>query len=231
MLARSPRHFLLTVPSSLLGMEITFFKKTMPVYLPGTLSQTTSLQLIIFLIYENWGEGWFLKEIEVKILEINVEEIEKKLKEIGAEEVFEGELVSIYFDFEDRSLEKESKVLRLRQKSDTVILTYKELISQDKAKIMDEYELAVNELEPMKRIFEGIGLFPLYEFNKHRTTYKLNQTSFEIDKYPGIPAFLEIETSDLNTLNGIISEFGFSSEEVKSYSVKDVLEYYGKLGG
>jgi len=170
-----------------------------------------------------------LKEIEVKILEINVEEIEEKLREIGAKKVFEGELVSIYFDFESRSLEREGKVLRLRQKGDTVILTYKELISQDEAKIMDEYELAVDELEPMKRIFEGIGLFPLYEFNKHRTTYKLSQINFEIDKYPDIPAFLEIETSDLNTLNGIISEFGFSSEEVKSYSIKDVLEYYNKI--
>jgi len=169
-----------------------------------------------------------LKEIEVKILEINVEEIEKKLREIGAKKVFEGELVSIYFDFESRSLERKGKVLRLRQKGDTVILTYKELINQDKAKIMDEYELAVNELEPMKRIFEGIGL-PLYEFNKHRTTYKLGQINFEIDQYPGIPAFLEIETSDLSKLNEIISEFGFSEEEVKTYSIKDVLEYYGKL--
>ena len=169
-----------------------------------------------------------MKEIEVKILEIDVEEIERKLKKLGAEKVFEGEVVSIYFDFSDKRLEKEGKILRLRQKGDKVILTYKELISQDKAKIMDEYELEVQDLELMEEIFGGIGLFPIYEFKKHRTTYKLNQTHFEIDKYPGIPAFLEIEAPNLEKLNEIVSEFGFSGEEVKSYSIKDVLEYYDK---
>jgi adenylate cyclase class 2 len=170
-----------------------------------------------------------LKEIEVKILEIDVEEIDKKLKKIGAEKVFEGEIVSIYFDFSDRLLEKGGKILRLRQKGAESILTYKELISKDEAKIMDEYELTIDDFELIKRIFEGIGLSPLYEFNKHRTTYKLNQTHFEIDKYPDIPAFLEIETPDLNTINEMVSKLGFSREEVNSYSIKDVLKYYDKL--
>lgn len=170
-----------------------------------------------------------MKEIEVKILEINIEEVEKKLKEMGAEKVFFGEVVSVYFDFPDKSLEKEGKILRLRQKEDKVILTYKELISQDEAKIMDEHELEVGDFGGVKRIFEGIGLFPLYQFNKHRTTYKLNNTNFEIDKYPGIPAFLEIEAPDLDTIYAIVSDLGFSKEKVNSYSVKEVLEYYGKL--
>lgn len=173
--------------------------------------------------------GVWLKEIEVKILEINVEEVEKKLKEMGAEKVFEDKVVSVYFDFSDKLLEKEGKILRLRQKGDKVILTYKELISQEEAKIMDEYELIVSDFETIKRIFEGLGLFPLYEFNKHRTTYKLNNTNFEIDKYPDIPAFLEIEAPNLETINKYISEFGFSREEAKSYSVKEVLNHYGKL--
>ena len=170
-----------------------------------------------------------MKEIEVKILEINVEEIEKKIKKMEAEKVFEGQVVSVYFDFSDKLLEKEGKILRLRQKGGKVILTYKELISQDEAKIMDEYELEVDNFESMKRIFEGIGLLPLYEFNKHRTTYKLNNTNFEIDKYPEIPAFLEIEAPDLDIINEIVSKLGFSKEKVNSYSIKDVLKYYGKL--
>ena len=170
-----------------------------------------------------------MKEIEVKILEIDVEEIEKKLKKIGAEKVFEGELVSIYFDFPGKDLEKEGKILRLRQKGNKVTLTYKELISQEKAKIMDEYELAVDNFEKTKKIFEGICLSPLYKFSKHRTTYKLNQTHFEIDKYPDIPAFLEIEAPDLNTIDEIVSELGFSKEKVNSWSIRDVLEYYNKI--
>ena len=93
---------------------------------------------------------------------------------------------------------------------------------------MDEYELAVDDFESMKRIFEGLGLFPLYEFNKHRTTYKLNNTNFEIDAYPGIPTFLEIEAPNLKKLKEFVSGFGFSREEAKPYSIKDVPEYYDK---
>jgi adenylate cyclase class 2 len=170
-----------------------------------------------------------LEEIEVKILEINIEKVKAELKELGAKKVFDGQVLSVYFDFPDKSLEKEGKILRLRQKEGKVILTYKELISQEKAKIMDEYELAVDDFETMKKIFEGLGLSPLYEFNKHRTTYQLNQTHFEIDKYPDIPAFLEIEAPDLETINKFVSQFGFSREEAKSYSIKEVLEYYGKF--
>jgi len=170
-----------------------------------------------------------LKEIEVKILEINVEKTEKKLKEMGAEKVFDGKLINIYFDFPDKRLEKEGKVLRLRKKDDKVILTFKKLITQKEAKIMDEYEVEVKDFGLIKEIFEGIELLPIYEFIKHRKTYELNQTHFEIDKYPEIPPFLEIEAPDLQKVYEMIPNLGFSKEDVNSYSIKDVLEYYGKI--
>jgi adenylate cyclase class 2 len=170
-----------------------------------------------------------LKEIEVKILEINVEKVEDKLKKMGAEKVFDGELVNVYFDFSDKRLEKEGKILRLRKKDDKVILTYKKFINQDEAKVMDENELEIQDLGLMKEIFRDIGLSPIYEFSKHRTSYKLNQTNFEIDKYPDIPAFLEIEAPDLKTIYKMVSQLGFPREKVNSYSIKEVLEHYGVL--
>jgi adenylate cyclase class 2 len=170
-----------------------------------------------------------LKEIEVKILEINVEEVEKKLKEMGAEKVFDGELVNIYFDFPEKHLEKEGKVLRLRKKDDKVILTFKKLITQEEAKVMNENELEVKDFGLMREVFKEIGLLPIYEFKKHRKTYELNQIHFEIDKYSDIPAFLEIEAPDLETIYKVISDLGFSKKDVNSYSIKEVLEYYNKL--
>ncbi len=168
-----------------------------------------------------------MKEIEVKVLEINVEKTEKKLKEIGAEKVFSGELINSYFDFPDKRLEKEEKILRLRKKGDRVILTYKKMINREKAKVMDEYEFEVQDFELLKKFFKEIGLLPIYEFKKHRTTYELNKIHFEIDKYPDIPAFLEIEAPDLKTISEMVSKLGFSPDEANSYSIKEVLEYYG----
>ena len=170
-----------------------------------------------------------MKEIEVKVLEIDVEEVEKKLKEMGAEKVFDGELVNIYFDFMDKRLEKEGKIIRLRKKSDKIILTYKKFLKQEEAKIMDETELEIQDIGSMKEIFKEIGLLPLYKFKKHRETYELNHIHFEIDKYPDIPAFLEIEAPDIKVLYEMVSKLGFSREDVNSYSIKEVLEYYNKL--
>jgi adenylate cyclase class 2 len=171
-----------------------------------------------------------LREIEVKILEIDVEETEKKLRGMGAEKVFSGELVNAYFDFPDKRLEKEGKILRLRKKGDKVILTYKKFINREEAKVMDEYELEAQGFELLKKIFNEVGLFLIYEFKKHRTTYELKQTHFEIDKYPDIPAFLEIEAPDLETINEMVSKLGFPREKANSYSIKEVLKYYDKLG-
>ena len=170
-----------------------------------------------------------MKEIEVKILEINVEEVERKLKKLGVVKVFDGELVNIYFDFPDKRLEREGKVIRLRKKYDKVILTFKKFITQEEAKVMDENELEVPDLGLMIEIFKEIGLLPLYKFKKHRKTYELNQIHFEIDKYPDIPAFLEIEAPDLKTVYAMVSKLGFSKEKVNSYSIKEVLEHYKKL--
>ncbi|MEJ2567417.1 MAG: class IV adenylate cyclase [candidate division WOR-3 bacterium] len=169
-----------------------------------------------------------MKEIEVKILEIDVEKTEKKLKEMGAEKVFSGELINTYFDFPDKRLEKEGKILRLRKKGDKVILTYKKMINREKAKIMDEHELEVQDFELLKSILKEVSLFPIYEFKKHRTTYELNKINFEIDEYSDIPAFLEIEAPDLETINEMVAKLGFSREEANSYSIKEVLEYYDK---
>ncbi|MEJ2307461.1 MAG: CYTH domain-containing protein, partial [candidate division WOR-3 bacterium] len=102
-------------------------------------------------------------------------------------------------------------------------------INREKAKVMDEHELEVQDFELLKAIFKELSLSPVYEFKKHRTTYEFNKTHFEIDKYPGIPAFLEIEAPDLETINEMVSKLGFSPDEANSYSIKEVLEHYGKI--
>ena len=56
-----------------------------------------------------------MKEIEVKILEINVADVQKRLKELGAQKLFDGELEWVVFDFPDGRLGKEEILVRLRR--------------------------------------------------------------------------------------------------------------------
>ncbi|MEO0293997.1 MAG: class IV adenylate cyclase [candidate division WOR-3 bacterium] len=170
-----------------------------------------------------------MEEIEVKFLEIDVKEIERRLIEIGAKKVFEGELNSIYFDFVDRLLEKEGKILRLRKKGEKTYLTYKKVIDTKKAKVMEEFELEVSDFILISKIFEGIGLVPLYEFRSYRTSYQLNEIKFEIDQYHEIPPFLEVEVPDLRELNKVVLKLGLSHKEPKPFSIKEVLKHYRKI--
>jgi len=73
-----------------------------------------------------------------------------------------------------------------------------------------------------------VGLKEFHKSIKHRISYTKDNIHFEIDTYPGIPAFLEIEAQSVGELREYINKLGFSMDETLPWSIKDVLEYYGK---
>ena len=167
-----------------------------------------------------------MEEIEVKILEVDKMEVIERLRGLGARKIFDGDVITTYFDFEDRRLAKEGKILRLRKKGDQVELTYKKEISKAKAKIMEEYEIIVDRMDAVVKILEMLGLKEFHKSIKHRISYTKNNIHFEIDTYPDIPAFLEVEAPNLEKLKEYVNKLGFSMNEAKPWSIKDVLEYY-----
>ena len=50
-----------------------------------------------------------MKEIEVKILDINVGEVRKKLQNLKAEKIFYGENKMVFFDYPTEDLKKKRK--------------------------------------------------------------------------------------------------------------------------
>ena len=169
-----------------------------------------------------------MREVEVKILEINRNEIIKKLELLGAKKVFEGNVSALYYDFDNLILTKEDKTLRLRKKGEKAELTFKQKISKDKAKIMDEHEIQIENFETTKKILESIGLKEIKRLDKHRLSYSLGNVHFELDTLPGIPTFLEIESEDLETVKKSVEKLELSMKDAKPWSGKEVLEYYRK---
>lgn len=171
-------------------------------------------------------------EIEVKILEINKEQIEETLRQLGARKVFDGEVYAVYYDFANNALAGKNSTLRLRKKESiiesNIELTLKTEVSKKKAKIMQEYEVSVDSLDKMQQILEGIGLQPVQCLEKSRTSYVLNNVHFDIDTLPGIPTFLEIEAPNMKTLEQYVRTIGYTLQDAKPWTGKDVLEYYQK---
>ena len=173
-----------------------------------------------------------MMEIEVKILEIDVASVKQKLDSFGAKKIFEGEITASYYDFSNRKLRNEDLVLRLRKKSgkeQTVELTLKEKLSQVEAKIMEEYEVNVTDFEATQKILYGLGLREVKTARKQRVSYLLDDVHFDLDTFPGIPTFLEIESSTLELVQKYVTKLGFSMKEVKPWSGGDLLRYYEKL--
>lgn len=173
-----------------------------------------------------------MKEIEVKILEIDKGKVLKKINELGAKKVFEGELVAVFYDFADSRLTKEGKRLRVRQKASRVEMTLKSNITKKIVKLADEYKIELDSLEELNHILSEIGLKEILRFKKHRSSWHLNQIAFEIDTFPGLPPLLEIEAPDLQTIQKYVKIFGYEMKDTKPWSAVEVCQHYGlKLKG
>lgn len=171
-----------------------------------------------------------MTEVEVKILEINRDKTIQKFLDLGAQKTFEGDLLAWHFDFPDKRIEKAQNLLRLRKEGDTVTFTFKKKVESEQAKIFEESEVKVSDFETMKTILLAIGLEPNKVTSKKRVVYSLPGAHFAIDEFTGehvrIPAFLEIETEDVDTLYRYVEQLGFKREDCKKWTQWDVINFY-----
>lgn len=149
-------------------------------------------------------------EIECRFLEIDKEAIIKKLHEIGA--VDEGEVMleeAIIYNPDD-SWRKDNRFVRVRKSGDTISLSYKE----HRTHTIDgtfEIELHVDDYDKAVQFLEATGLKTYRRQQKKRHTFTLDGVTFDIDTWPRIPAYIEIE--------------GDSEEKVKKAATAIGLDY------
>lgn len=128
-------------------------------------------------------------EYEIRILEIDKEEIIGKLEKLGAKKI--GEFNQKRYVYNLKPAE-EGKWIRLRTNGKITTLTYKDIVSNtiDGTK---EIEIEVNDFETTNELLEKIGFkHKRYEEN-NRIQYMLDGVEVDIDSWPMIPAYMEIE--------------------------------------
>jgi len=167
-----------------------------------------------------------MEEIEVKILEINREKVVARLAELGAVKVFDGEMKTVYLDSES-GLGK-GKMLRMRLKGDKFIVTLKIKKKDREAKVSEELETEVEDFGNMMKIFENLGFMEVSVDERVRTSYKIKNSLVEIDSYEDIPEFLEVESPDKKELKEIVGLLGFSMDQTKTWTRRELLRFYGK---
>jgi predicted adenylyl cyclase CyaB len=167
-----------------------------------------------------------MKEIEIQILEVNQKKIISKLKKLGAKKVFDDEIIGIKF-YLPKNLEKKISLLGLRKKGKHTFVVMKGKQQKSKAKIREETETKIEDYPKMKKIFETLGFKSSKEAKKHRISYVLGKTNFEINIIKEIPPYLEIEAPTMLELKKAVSLMGYSIDDAKAWTLRDFKKHYG----
>lgn len=170
-------------------------------------------------------------EIEAKWLNINIEQMRKRLVAIGAKLVAPERLMPRrIFDYPDKRLEKVSGWVRVRNEGDKVTLSYKQLNDRT-LHGTKEVTVIVNDFDATCAFLISIGL-EAYSFQEtKRESWRLGSTEIELDTWPWIPSFVEIEAKDEGALHQTAAQLGLDygealhgSVEVAYQAVYDVSE-------
>jgi adenylate cyclase class 2 len=169
-----------------------------------------------------------MKEIEVKILDIDCSQIKEKLLSLGAKKIFEGVLEAIHYT--NNQLKKTNNKLRVRKEGEKTILCLKEPLSFENAKIVDEFEIEVEDIEKTHQILEKLGYTTKRRSSKMRISYLLDGTHYDFDKYyedfDYIPEFLEIESSSYEEILKCAKRLGLEESQLTSLSTSDLIKKY-----
>jgi adenylate cyclase class 2 len=168
-----------------------------------------------------------MREIEVRILEIDISEIRKRLKRIGAKKVFEGRAHTNIFDFSDGRLKRKQQMLRLRTLGKQTVLCYKGKPNASKNfKCKEEIEVVVDNFENIALIFQRLGFKKVWGYTKRRESYKIGNAVVEIDKYAQIPALIEIEAPTEKDVIAAVKKLGYEIKDTTNASFPEILKLY-----
>lgn len=170
------------------------------------------------------------EEIEVKFLEVDVSDIREKLKALGASLVGTYNYKRKLLDYPDLRLDAKHSWIRLRDEGEKITLTFKERkvgehMLHDLG--MKEIEIEVSGFDTTNQFLLAIGLIEKrYEENK-RERWLLGDVECDIDTWPMIPTYIELEGPSIEAIKVVSDKLGFNWEEHLVCSAGQVFKHYG----
>lgn len=149
-------------------------------------------------------------EIETKVLDIDLEKIKEKLISLNATKISENRLIVDWYRLRGIKEGEDPWFLRIRSYSDG----RHEVTWKAKSDILGtarkhkEINFDIAEPEKLGDLFEEIGLEKYAHQEKDRTSFIYKDWQFDIDIYPKMPAFMEIEGKSEEHVNEAIKLLG-----------------------
>lgn len=112
---------------------------------------------------------------------------------------------------------------------ESTTLTIKHILKSNASGIqqMHETEILVNSIEETNELLENLGFYARSYQEKKRVKYILNNHEIDIDTWPKLPTYFEVEGNDKKDLEKILNLLGYSFEEAVSCTVDDIYNTIG----
>lgn len=152
-------------------------------------------------------------EIEAKFLALDHELIRRELKDAGA--VCEQPMrLMRRVTFDSPAMKQKGGWIRVRDEGHRVTMTYKQV---DKLEVdgVQEIEVTVSDFDSMVAIMRESGLGGNSFQESRRETWRLDDAEIELDEWPWLQPFIELEGASEDALRGVASKLGLKWEDAK----------------
>ncbi len=160
-------------------------------------------------------------EIEAKFLDVNHDDIRVNLKKLGAKNVLPKRLMRRKnFDYPDQRLEKEKTGwVRVRDEGDKVTLAYKQLNDRT-LHGTKEVSVTVGSFDETCQFLKNIGLEEQSFQETKRESWVLDGAEIELDEWPWVKPFIEIEAKSEDAIRRIAKKLGLDLKNAVHGSVE-----------
>lgn len=172
------------------------------------------------------------RELEVKVLNVDLDEMEEKIKLIGGILISEESQINTLIDSDDNYIEEEvDGYLRIRETKDKIsgdnkiTLTLKKNLQNKKLRENIEINTEISDKESMLKTLELLGYKVKNEGYKERTSYQIDGVRFDLDRwdketypYP----YMEIEVEDEESLDLVVNMLDIKKEDISLKSISEL---------
>ena len=162
-------------------------------------------------------------EYEAKVLDIDLDQVARRILEKGGTDL--GEVLQRRYVY-DIAPGDASRWVRLRDTGSQVTLTVKE-IDSDAIGGTRETETVVGDFETTNTLLGKLGYAPKAYQENRRHSFTLDGARLEIDTWPRIPVYLEIEADSRAEVVRVAALLGYTEAELTGENTTKVYARYG----
>lgn len=157
-------------------------------------------------------------EYEARILDIDKDKLIKRLRDLNARFVGEFDQKRYVYNIIPKA---DGKWLRLRTNGKKTTLTYKS-VEKNSIDGTKELEIEVDNFENTNSLLELAGIKNKGYQENNRVQYVLDDVEIDIDTWPMIPTYVEIEGKSEESVLNIIKKLGINDKKITTLDVQSL---------